>query len=342
MIAHIDMDAFYASVELRDHPRWRGKPLVVGYDGPRGVVAAASYEARRYGVFSAMPVARALRLCPELVVAPPRFAVYTEISQGLRQLFGEYTSRVEPLALDEAYLDLNHLDNPGRVVSEIRSRVRTQFSLPASAGIGPNKYVAKVASGKAKPDGLLLVASESVLGFLWPLPVSELWGVGPVSAGKLRNHGLVTIEQVAQSSVEELTRIVGRSGGDLHRMAWGQDDRPVETDFEAKSLSCEHTFERDCDDLEELRSVLERQAARLKERLERQRLRAGLVVVKIRWPDFKTETRSLRLRPGAVLAEAALGVLRERLRLMGQPVRLLGMGVADLSSDDLPVQLELF
>lgn len=341
MIAHIDMDAFYASVELRDNPRWRGKPLVVGYDGSRGVVAAASYEARKYGVHSALPMARALRLCPELVVAPPRFSVYSEISTGLRALYAEYTSRVEPLALDECYLDLNHVDSPGRVIAEIRSRIRSTFGLPASAGIGPNKYVAKVASGKAKPDGQLLVAPEGVLEFLWPLPVSELWGVGPVTAGRLKNHGLVFIEQVAECTVEELTRIVGRSAADLHKMAWGQDDRPVETDFEAKSLSAEHTFDRDCSSLEELREVLQRQATRLEERLTRLRLRAGLAVLKIRWPDFRTETRSVRLR-GNSLVEAGMSMLEERLKAVGEPVRLLGLGVGDLVSLDLPEQLELF
>ncbi len=341
MIAHIDMDAFYASVELRDNPRWRGKPLVVGYDGSRGVVAAASYAARKYGVFSAMPVAKAVRLCPDLVVAPPRFSVYSEISSGLRALYGEYTARVEPLALDECYLDLFQVQSPGKVIAEIRSRIRSTFGLPASAGIGPNKYVAKVASGKAKPDGQLLIAADSVLEFLWPLPVSELWGVGPKTAARLRDHGLVFIEQVAACAVEDLTRIVGRSGVDLHKMAWGQDDRPVETDFEAKSLSCEHTFDRDCDLLEELTRVMGRQATRLEERLKRLRMRAGLVVVKIRWPDFRTETRSARLRSGGML-EAGLTVLQERLRAVGQPVRLLGLGVADLVSEDVPVQLELF
>ncbi len=342
MIAHIDMDAFYASVELRDHPRWRGKPVVVGYDGSRGVVAAASYEARKYGIFSAMPVVRAVRLCPELVIAPPRFSVYSEISTGLRSLYAEYTARVEPLALDECYLDLSALESPGRVVAEIRSRIRSTFGLPASAGIGPNKYVAKVASGKAKPDGQLLISAESVLEFLWPLPVSELWGVGPKKAGRLRDHGLVFIEQVAASSVEDLTRIVGRSGADLHRMAWGQDDRPVETDFEAKSLSAEHTFDRDCSSLEELGEVMARQATRLLERLARLRMRAGLAVVKIRWPDFRTETRSVRLRGGGSLLDAGMSVLEERLQAVGEPVRLLGLGVADLMSEDVPVQLELF
>lgn len=341
MIAHIDMDAFYASVELRDNPRWRGKPLVVGYDGSRGVVAAASYEARKYGVFSAMPVAKAVRLCPELVIAPPRFSVYSEISSGLRALYAEYTSRVEPLALDECYLDLNHVDSPGRVIAEIRSRIRSVFGLPASAGIGPNKYVAKVASGKAKPDGQLLIAPDSVLEFLWPLPVSELWGVGPVTAGRLKNHGLVFIEQVAACTVEELSRIVGRSAGDLLKMAWGKDGRSVETDFEAKSLSAEHTFDRDCSSLEELREVLSRQAHRLEERLARLRMRAGLAVLKIRWPDFRTETRSIRVR-GGPLVDAGMAVLEERLRVVGEPVRLLGLGVADLVSLDLPEQLELF
>ncbi|MBX3170644.1 MAG: DNA polymerase IV [Candidatus Eremiobacteraeota bacterium] len=341
MIAHIDMDAFYASVELRDNPRWRGKPVVVGYDGSRGVVAAASYEARKYGVFSAMPMAKAVRLCPGLVVAPPRFEVYSSISSGLRALYAEYTARVEPLALDECYLDLFEWESPGRIVAEIRSRIHSAFGLPASAGIGPNKYVAKVASGKAKPDGQLLIAAESVLEFLWPLPVSELWGVGPKTAERLRNHGLVFIEQVAASSVEDLTRIVGRSGADLHKLAWGRDDRPVETDFEAKSLSCEHTFERDCGDLEELGRVLKRQVTRLEERLGRLRMRAGLAVVKIRWPDFRTETRSVRLRSGS-LWEASMSVLAERLRVVKQPVRLLGLGVGDLVSEDVPTQLELF
>ncbi|MBN9417051.1 MAG: DNA polymerase IV [Candidatus Eremiobacteraeota bacterium] len=341
MIAHIDMDAFYASVELRDNPAWRGKPLVVGYDGSRGVVAAASYEARKYGVFSAMPIGKALRQCPELVIAPPRFSVYSEISTGLRALYAEYTSRVEPLALDECYLDLNSVDSPGRTIAEIRSRIRSTFGLPASAGIGPNKYVAKVASGKAKPDGQLLIAPEGVLEFLWPLPVSELWGVGPVTAGRLKNHGLVFIEQVAACTVEELTRIVGRSASDLHKMAWGKDERPVETDFEAKSLSAEHTFDRDCSSLEELREILSRQAVRLEDRLQRLRMRAGLAVVKIRWPDFRTETRSVRLR-GSSLLEAGMMVLEERLRVVGEPVRLLGLGVGDLVSLDLPEQLELF
>ena len=341
MIAHIDMDAFYASVELRDNPSWRGKPLVVGYDGSRGVVAAASYEARKYGVFSAMPIARAVRLCPELVVAAPRFEVYSEISSGLRALYAEYTTRVEPLALDECYLDLSALESPGRVVAEIRSRIRSTFGLPASAGIGPNKYVAKVASGKAKPDGQLLVAVENVLDFLWPLPVSELWGVGPKTASRLRDHGLVFIEQVANSSVEDMVRIVGRSGADLYRMAWGRDDRPVETEYEAKSLSCEHTFDRDCRSLDELSQVLAGQARRLEERLGRLKMRAGLLVVKIRWPDFRTETRSVRLRSES-LWEAAVGVLEERLKATGQPVRLLGLGVGDLVGQDVPLQLELF
>lgn len=338
------MDAFYASVEIRDNPRWRGKPVVVGYDGSRGVVAAASYEARRYGIFSAMPMARALRACPDLIVAPPRFSVYSEISSALRALYEEYTARVEPLALDECYLDLSLLESPGKVVAEIRSRIRSSLGLPASAGIGPNKYVAKVASGRAKPDGQLLVTVESVLDFLWPLPVSELWGVGPVTAARLRDHGLVTIEQVAACSESDLIRIVGRSGADLHRLAWGRDDRPVETDFEAKSLSCEHTFEVDCGSLEALCEVLEGQSDRLSSRLERLRMLARLVVLKIRWPDFVSETRSLRLRSPSRTGFAAVasGCLHGRLLAVGKPVRLLGLGVADLVKKDAPVQLELW
>lgn len=342
MIAHIDMDAFYASVEMRDHPQWRTKPLVVGYAGPRGVVAAASYQARRYGIFSAMPISKALRQCPDLLVVAPRFSLYEEISQDLLRLYAEYTERVEPLALDEAYLDLSQYKVPGRIVSEIRSRIAKQLHLPASAGIGPNKYVAKVASGRAKPEGQLLVEQESVLSFLWPLPVAKLWGVGPITAAKLNQFGLFTIEQVAKSSVQELNSLLGRCAADLHRLAWGQDEREVEPEAIIKSLSCEHTFDYDCDEVEELARVLQAQADHLQQRLTSQKLRAGQVVLKVRWPDFKTETRTLKIAPGEALAWLALEHLQMRLRLKGQPVRLLGLAVSKFVSDDSPLQLELF
>jgi len=339
------MDAFYASVEVRDHPQWRGKPVAVAYAGARSVICAASYEARRFGIGSAMPLSKALRSCPELIVAPPRMSLYAEISQGLREIYNEYSQQVEPLALDECYLELT-TPQPGQQVMEIRRRIQARFQLPASAGIGPNKYVAKVASGMAKPNGQRLIPPDQVCNFLWPLAVEKLWGVGPVTASKLRNHGWHRIEQVAQESPERLYKVLGKLGPEIHRLAWGLDDRAVESSWQAKSLSAEHTFERDEDSLARLTDILQSQAQELERRLRRRQLLAQLVVLKLRWPDFSNETKSLRLFRPESQAESlclpALKHLQGRLQQTGQAVRLLGLGVCDFVSQDQSRQLELF
>lgn len=344
------MDAFYASVEVRDNPKLRGKPVVVAWSGPRSVVCAASYEARRFGIRSAMPLLGAQRKCPSLEVVTPRMEVYSEISQGLRRIYSAYTEKVEPLALDECYLDLTEasrdLGPPGNVMHRIRRQIREQFDLPASAGVGPNKYVAKVASGRAKPDGQIVVRPEEVCGFLWPLPVEKLWGVGPVTAERLRRQGLATIEQVAQQSPEQLGALLGKLGPELHELAWGRDSRPVETEWVAKSLSAEHTFDADEGDFERLCGVLRAQADRLQERLRKRNLLAQVVVLKLRWPNFRSETRTARLSRATDqaerLTEAATPVLRQRLEEQQQPVRLLGLAASDLKPGAAPEQLELF
>jgi DNA polymerase IV len=344
------MDAFYASVEVRDRPQLRGKPVAVAWGGQRSVVCAASYEARRFGIRSAMPLVRAQRKCPELVVVEPRMDVYAEISRGLRGIYQAYTERVEPLALDECYLELTdavpQMGPAGSLVMKIRREIRQQFGLPASAGVGPNKYVAKVASGAAKPDGQVVLRPDEVCGFLWPLSVDKLWGVGPVTAERLKRQGLVTIEQVAQQSPEQLHALLGKLGPELHELAWGRDNRPVETEWVAKSLSAEHTFGRDERDYGTLCEIIRGQAERLQERLRKRQLLAHAVVLKLRWPDFKSETRTVRLGKatddGESIAEAALPLLGQRLEEVGQAVRLIGLAVSDLSSAAAPQQLELF
>ena len=344
------MDAFYASVEVRDQPRLRGKPVAVAWAGARSVICAASYEARRFGIHSAMPLARALRSCPDLEVVTPRMELYAEISRGLREVYAEFTEAIEPLALDECYLDLTEsvprLGPPGTLVQRMRSEIRARFDLPASAGVGPNKYIAKIASGHCKPDGQRVVRPEEVCDFLWPLPVSRIWGVGPVTERRLRERGFHTIEDVAKEDPEQLRAWFGKFGTDLYELAWGRDRRPVETEWVAKSVSAERTFERNHDDPEILLETLRSQAQRVAERLRKRRLLARSAILKLRWPDFSSETRVARLAAATSEAEplwrALESVLRARLIEKGEAVRLIGLGAGDLCDEAAPRQLELF
>ncbi len=343
-VAHIDMDAFYASVEQRDFPNWQAKPLVVAYDGPRSVVAAASYEARSFGIRSAMPLIQAKRRCAELVVVPPRMALYAQISRSLRSIYADFTDQVEPLALDECFLGLTSA-TPGQMMAEIRRRIRQELDLPSSAGIGPNKLVAKIGSGLAKPDGQRLVKPEQVLEFLWPLPVEKLWGVGPVTAEKLHQRGLRSIGDVAQLEQNALSKLLGdKMGRELWQLAWGRDERPLSNHQFAKSISVEETFERDLADLGLLLDEMERQAVRLQKRLEREGCEAAAVVLKLRWPDWKTESRTFRLdrlsAQSLALGEPCAQFLREHLQ--GRSLRLLGLSAIDLRYGHQPRQLELF
>src|SRR5260221_9317964 len=260
-ILHIDMDAFYASVEQRDTPELRGKPLAVGGQPTRrGVVAAASYEARAYGVHSAMPMATAVRLCPSLVIVPPDFARYKAASNAVFAIFREVTALVEPLSLDEAYLDVTENawgEILGTAVAKrLKQRIRADTSLTASAGVAPNKFLAKIASGWKKPDGLTVISPARVEKFLQQLRVEALWGVGPVTAGKLRKIGIEKLVQVRDANEELLEKTVGSLAGWLRQLSHGEDDREVKPDRETKSVSSETTFAVDLKNLEDIKQQL--------------------------------------------------------------------------------------
>ncbi|MGH8885033.1 MAG: DNA polymerase IV [Egibacteraceae bacterium] len=337
-ILHVDMDAFYASVEVRRDPSLAERPVLVGGRGGRGVVASASYEARRYGVTSAMPMARARRLCPDAVVLPPDFAAYQEASAALRAILESVTPLVEPLALDEAFLDVGgavRLFGPPPVIgARLRERIRAELGLPASVGVAPNKFLAKLCSGKAKPDGLLHLRAAEARTFLDPLPVRDLWGVGERTAARLGRFGLCSVADVACAGEPTLARIVGRAAAaQLVVLARGEDPRPVTPNEPAKGMSAEETFDRDVDDP----AVLRRELLRLSETLARRLRRAGVagrtVTLKLRYANFQTITRSRTLEMAtdhATQIHREVAALLDALRLERVRVRLVGVGVTNL------------
>ncbi len=341
-IIHLDMDAFYASVEQRDDPALRGKPVAVGGSPQgRGVVAAASYEARRFGVRSAMPMARAVRLCPELEIVRPDFAKYKAVSRQVMDILRSVTPLVEPLSLDEAYLDVteNLLGEPlaTEVAKYLKARIREETQLTASAGVAPNKFLAKIASGWEKPDGLTVVSPKRVEWFLQQLPVEALWGVGPVTAKKLRAIGIARLVDVRSADEARLQRTVGKLAGWLQRLAQGDDPREVKPDRPWKSVSCEDTYPEDLTELHEMRAEVARLAKRTAASLERKRLTARTVTLKVRYANFQTVTRSHTEAPAtrdaARIAERAL-LLLARTDAGRRSVRLLGVGVHGLANAD--------
>jgi DNA polymerase-4 len=337
-IVHLDMDAFYASVEQRDNPDLRGRPLAVGgRPQSRGVVAAASYEARAFGVRSAMPMARALRLCPELVVVPPDFERYRRVSSQVMEILRACTPLVEPLSLDEAYLDVteNAWREPfgSRVAKRLKLQILDETRLTASAGVAPNKFLAKIASGYRKPDGLTVISPERVESFLQELPVEALWGVGPVTAGKLRRMGIVRLVQIRDADMQMLRDTVGSLADWLRSLSYGDDPRPVVPDRESKSSSTENTYAEDLVDADAIRAELDRMARENAEWLARRRLAARTVTIKVRYADFKTVTRSHTLsRPTSdadLIASWAVELVA-RTEAGAKPVRLLGVRVHQL------------
>ncbi|MBW8481006.1 DNA polymerase IV [Actinomadura parmotrematis] len=347
-ILHVDMDAFFVSVELLERPELRGRPVVVGGAGPRGVVAAASYEARRYGVHSAMPMTRARRLCPQAVVLPGRHDRYREASAAVFEILRSVTPLVEPLSLDEAFLDvagaLRRLGRPAGIAARIRAQVRDQQGITCSVGVASTKFVAKMASTRCKPDGLLVVPADGVLDFLHPLPVASLWGVGERTEQTLARLGLRTVGQLAATPLPTLRRELGNAlGAHLHELSWGRDPRAVEPESADKSIGAEETFATDIDDPQ----VIRRELLRLAERVGA-RLRAGgnsgrTVSVKLRTAEFRTITRSRTLRDPTDLARViyvtacelyeASGLERVRLRLVG--VRVENLEPADTATRQL-------
>jgi DNA polymerase-4 len=339
MILHCDMDAFYASVEERDRPELAGRPVIVGGTPERrGVVSAANYAARRYGVHSAMPAATARRLCPHGVFLAPRIDRYAEVSRRIRDVFERFTPLVEPLSLDEAFLDVTgseRLFGPAPEIGrQIKQAVREETGLVVSVGVAPNKFLAKIASDLEKPDGFVVVEPGRVAKFLDPLPVERLWGVGKQASRVFQRLGIRTIGQLRQRPIETLKSRFGAQGEHLWQLAHGIDDRRVVPEREAKSISHETTFERDVGDIEVLRAWLVDLVEQVGWRLRRYGLRGRTVHLKVRFADFATITRSHTLpEPTDVtheLWQAADALLCHRLPAGHLPVRLLGMGVGGL------------
>jgi DNA polymerase-4 len=339
MILHVDMDAFYASVEERQRPELAGRPVIVGGDPDRrGVVSAANYLARQFGVHSAMPSATARRNCPQAVFLSPRIDYYAQVSQQIREIFQRYTPLVEPLALDEAFLDVTGSADlfgpPAEIGQRIKQEIRKELRLVASVGVAPNKFLAKIASDLDKPDGFVVVEPAHVQEFLDPLPVGRLWGVGRVSNRMFERMGVRTIGHLRRLPIELLHERFGRAGEHLWRLAHGIDNRRVVPDHQAKSVSHETTFDVDVDDPEVLRSWLLELTEQVARRMRRHGLRGRTVQLKVRFADFRTITRSQTLpQPTNVTDElwrAAAEVLASRLPAGHPPVRLLGMGVSGL------------
>jgi DNA polymerase IV len=350
VIAHADMDAFFAAVEQLDHPELRGKPLLVGGTGRRGVVSTASYEARPFGCHSAMPMAEARRLCPEAIVVSPSFGRYSEISDRVMEVFHRFSPLVEPLSLDEAFLDLTGTEGlfgpPEAMGKRIRAEVcEATGGLTVSVGIAATKYVAKVASDYRKPDGMTLVPPGTETAFLWPLPVSRLWGVGPKTKELLESAGFKTIGDVAKADERDLVARWGELGAHIFALSWARDDREVVPDRDAKSIGAEYTLEQDVRGRDEILPTLRRSAARVARHLRSEGLLAGGIRVKLKTHTFKLWTRQAPLRTPTDSERDLLAAAEE---LLGHfdltvPMRLVGLAAYDLrGTGTRPVQTGLF
>lgn len=348
-ILHVDMDSFYVEVERLSDPGLVGKAVAVGGAGPRGVVASASYEAREYGVRSAQPMATARALCPDLIVVPADHSRYSDVSADVFAIFRNFTPLVEGLSLDEAFLDVaglrRHYESSVSVAEAVRQKIRAELALPASVGIASVKFVAKLASEAAKPDGVRHIPAESQDAFLQALPASAMWGVGPATLAALSKLGVETIGDIASVPVHALTAAVGPSAGQhLSNLANGCDPREVVPDIASKSVSVEETYDEDLEGSDVVETALLAHAQRLSGRLRRAGLKARTVTLKVRYSDFKTITRSQTMS-GAT--DGARQLYRVAVELVGgledpdRPVRLLGLGGTSLESGDAPSQLDI-
>lgn len=345
-ILHIDMDAFFASVEQRDRPELRGKPVLVGGRARRGVVAAASYEARKFGVYSAMPMAQALRRCPHAEVVSPSLDRYSQVSHEIFAIFARYTPIIEGLSLDEAFLDVSGSQSmfgpPAAIATQIRDDIFSETQLTASAGIAKNKFTAKIASDLNKPNGQFIV-DDDIRAFLAPLPIEKMWGVGKKAAEKLHDANIHTIGDIASANVRDLVRLLGSFGARAFELAKGHDDRPVIPYSKTKSIGSENTHQQDLGTREQIERALLPHAAKVAQRLTKHRLRAATVRVKLKYGDFQSLTRQQKLpTPSAetdTLYAAACALLSEFPRRK-KGIRLVGLTGADLL--DEPAQQELF
>ena len=339
-IIHIDMDCFYAAVEMREHPELDGQPIAVGGSSGRGVLTTCNYIARGFGVHSAMPVFKARALCPHLVILPVRFELYREASRKIRDVFKRYTDLIEPLSLDEAYLDVSHHKRRGaEIAEEIRAAIYEETQLTASAGIGPNKLIAKVASDWNKPNGQCVVSPSHVVAFMRDLPVRRIWGVGPKSAARLLEFGVETCGQLQAYDQTRLAQEFGSFGLDLYKLCRGIDERPVQPNRARKSLSNEHTFPKNIEQLEDCETALRAQHREMLEDLRNSERPIAKILVKLKFSDFRRTTAEASSRQPDI--EKYLELLREAWGRSGEPVRLLGIGVRFAEISNRPEQLEL-
>jgi DNA polymerase-4 len=334
------MDAFFASIEQLDHPELRGKPILVGGDGPRGVVTTASYEARPYGCHSAQPMAVAKRLCPHAIVVPTRFQRYREISDWMFEILESFTPQVQPLSIDEAFLDVTGTErlhgSAIDIAGKLKARVKNELFLTISVGVAPNKFLAKLASDLEKPDGLTVITPETIDTVLPPLPVSKIWGIGPKTAKRLDSMLIRTIGDLRRAPDETLRRFFGKDAGRVRNLSFGRDEREVVTDSQAKQISHEQTFGVNVTDPDHVRDELIEQVEQVARRLRRHRLLAGGVTVKIRFGEFQTITRSRALCEPTDITSTLWEATREAFDSWAlrsfQPVRLIGMAARSLCS----------
>ena len=339
-IIHIDMDAFYASVEQRDNPELRGKPIAVGHAEERGVVAAASYEARRYGVRSAMSSLKAKRLCPSLIFVRGRMEVYKDVSRQIHDIFHEYTDIIEPISLDEAFLDVTD-NKPGialavDIAKEIKQKIRSRLHLVASAGVSYNKFLAKIASDYRKPDGLCTIHPDQALEFIARLPVESFWGVGPVTAKRMHTLGIHNGLQLRACSLERLTREFGKVGRVYYDFARGVDLRPVEAVRVRKSIGCERTLEKDISQRSSVIIELYHVAVELVHRLEAKDFRGNTLTLKIKFHDFRQITRSLTQGKELTTLDVILPLAKQLMKEVDyaeHPIRLIGLSVSNPHED---------
>lgn len=335
-ILHIDMDAFYASVEQRDNPDLRGKPIAVGHAEQRGVVSAASYEARKFGVRSAMSSLKAMKLCPELIFVPGRMDVYKEVSAQIHDIFHQYTDIIEPISLDEAFLDVT-LNKPGIALAvdigkEIKQKIREQLNLVASVGVSYNKFLAKIASDYRKPDGLCTIHPDQAMEFIARLPIESFWGVGPVTAKRMHELGIYRGEHLREYSLDGLTRAFGKMGKIYYDFARGIDERPVEAERIRKSIGCEQTLEKDINRKSSVIIELYHVANELIRRLEGKEFYGNTLTLKIKFGDFTQITRSQTVTHELTTLDTILPLAKKLLKEVefeNHPIRLIGLSVSN-------------
>ncbi len=334
-IIHVDMDAFYASIEQRDHPEWRGLPLVVGYDGPRGVVSTASYEARRFGIHSAMSMSMAKQMCPHLLIAPHRMEAYSEVSHQIHKIFFEFTDLVESVSIDEAFLDVTkskqNLEEAEEIAMTIKRKIFEATGLTASAGISYNKFLAKIASDVHKPNGIFVVNSDQVNDFVGQLQVEKFWGIGPKTADRMHKMGIFTGEQLRKVSEKHLVEVFGKMGTVYSHYAQGIDDRPVVNEWIRKSVSCEHTFLEDIQSSSSLIIELYHIVMDLVERIKNSQFEGKTLTLKVKFFDFSQITRSVTVSFHLKRKEQILPLAKQMLKEVdyhNRPIRLLGLCVS--------------